>query len=497
MTKQRNLCILLSTLCGCTLQGQKAPTRPNIIYIIMDDLGYGDLGCFGQEKIETPHIDQLCREGIKLTQHYAGAPVSAPSRCVLMTGLHSGHTQIRVNNELAKRGPIHNYDSMFVHKELEGQFPLRANTMTLGRMLQQAGYTTGCFGKWGLGYPGSEGTPNKQGFDCFYGYNCQRQAHTYYPPFLYKNEERVYLSNKVTNPHAGVPKEGNPRDPNYYAPYTQKEYANDLIFNELMQFVDTARAQPFFLMWTTPLPHLSLQAPERWVKHYVEKFGDEEPYIGNAGFHPCRYPHATYAAMVSYFDEQVGLLVEKLKREKRYDKTLIIFTSDNGPTFNGGTDSPWFNSGGPFKATYGWGKCFLHEGGIRVPTIATWHGHIAPGTESDHISAFQDVMPTLAEVAGVPCPPTDGISFLPTLLGKKGRQKQHPYLYWEYPDTEIGNKAIRMGKWKGIITNIQKGNTKLQLYNLEEDIREEHDVAAQHPDVVNRLRQLMEEAHKE
>ena len=247
-------------------------------------------------------------------------------------------------------------------------------------------------------------------------------------------------------------------------------------------------------MWTTPLPHVSLQAPERWVQHYVEKFGDEKPYTGQAGYLPCRYPHATYAAMISYFDEQIGQLIEKLKAEHLYENTLIVFTSDNGPTFNGGSDSPWFNSGGPFNSAYGWGKCFLHEGGIRVPAIITWPGKIKPGTQSDHICAFQDVMPTLAELAGITCPPTDGISFLPTLLGKKGKQKEHTYLYWEYPDPRIGNKAIRMGEWKGIITDIRKGNTQMQLYNLETDIREEHDVAAQHPDIVKRFERLMKEA---
>ena len=220
---KRNLLIAIPALCSGYLHGQTQPASPNVIYILMDDLGYGDIGCFGQDKIETPHIDRLCSEGIKLTQHYSGSPVSAPARCVLMTGMHSGHAQIRFNNELAERGAVNNYDSVYVHKELEGQFPLQANTMTIGRMMQQAGYTTGCFGKWGLGYPGSEGTPNKQGFDRFYGYNCQRQSHTYYPPFLYNDEERVYLSNKVTDPHRSpLDKGADPNDLASYAKYTQR-----------------------------------------------------------------------------------------------------------------------------------------------------------------------------------------------------------------------------------------------------------------------------------
>ena len=487
---------LLSCMCvtlSATVYAQK--TKPNVIYILMDDLGYGDLECYGQQKIETPNIDRLRDNGLRFTQHYSGAPVSAPSRCVLMTGLHTGHAQIRANDELPKRGNINSHQAMFDHPELEGQAPLKAGTMTLGRMMQQTGYRTACIGKWGLGYPGSEGEPNKQGFDFFYGYNCQRQAHTYYPPFLYRNDKREYLENKVLDPHRTVLDPGaDPYDEHSYDKLTQKQYANDLIFDEVLRFVDENAGNPFFLMWTTPLPHVSLQAPERWVKYYVRKFGDEKPK-SQGGYYPCRYPHATYAAMVSYFDEQVGLLVEELKKKNIYDNTLIVFTSDNGPTFNGGSDSPWFNSGGLFKSEYGWGKCFLHEGGIRVPMIVSWPDKIKAGGDTDHICAFQDVMPTLADMLEIPCPPTDGISFFPVLLGKKA--KQHPYLYFEYPDRKIGLKAVRWGKWKGIIENIRQGNTKMKLYDLEHDLREEHDVAAEYPNVVRKLEKIMKEAHTE
>lgn len=495
--KRINIFIGLSA-CALAAGAQSRTSRPNLIYILMDDLGYGDIGCCGQQKIETPHIDQLRNNGMLFTQHYSGSPVSAPARCVLMTGLHSGHAQIRANDEMAYRGAINSHDSMFVHKELEGQYPLKANTMTIGRMMQNAGYVTGCYGKWGLGNPGSEGTPNKQGFDRFYGYNCQRQAHTYYPPFLYKNEDRVYLPNQVRDPHTTkLDKDADPYDEASYAKYTQKEYANDLIFAELLDFVEQNKEKPFFLMWTTPLPHVSLQAPRQWVDYYVKKFGDEKPYTGTAGYMPCRYPHATYAAMISYFDEQIGKLIEKLKADRLYENTILVFTSDNGPTFNGGSDSPWFNSGGPFKSEYGWGKCFLHEGGIRVPAIFVWPGKIKKGTESNHLCSFQDMMPTLADIAGIACPPTDGISILPTLLGQKEKQKEHKYLYWEYPDPRIGLKAIRMGRWKGIISDIRKGNTRMQLFDLDNDLQELHDVAAQHPDIVNRLEQLMKESHTE
>lgn len=490
---------LLAIIAQTAMPAQAAATggNPNVVYIIMDDLGYGDIGCFGQKKTETPNIDALSEHGMMFTQHYCGSPVSAPSRCVLMTGLHSGHAQIRDNNELASRGAVNDHESMYADPGLEGQAPLREGTLTLGHLMRKAGYVTGCFGKWGLGYPGSEGEPLKQGFDRFVGYNCQRQAHTYYPPFLYSGSERMALNNRVMNPHKMFIAEGeDPLDERNYERFYQKDYANDIICDSVLAFVESNRDRPFFLMWTTPLPHVSLMAPKEWVDHYVRKFGDEQPYSGNRGYASCRYPHATYAAMVSYFDHQVGELVEKLKSLGIYDNTLIIFTSDNGPTFNGGSDSPWFESGGPFKSEYGWGKCFMHEGGIRVPTIMVWEGHIKPGTTTEHISAFQDVMPTLAELVGAEIPVTDGISFLPTLLGQKDRQQTHDYLYWEYPDPYIGNRAIRMGKWKGIITNINKGNDVMQLYDLDADPREEHDLAADHPDVVERMRTLMAEAHE-
>lgn len=487
--------IISCSLFSCSImQAQHVVKRPNIIYILMDDLGYGDLHCYGQQKIETPNIDKLREQGMKFTRHYSGSPVSAASRCVLMTGMHSGHAQIRGNDEMAIRGAVSNYDSMYVHRELEGQYPLKEGTMTLGRMMQQTGYVTGCFGKWGLGYPGSSGTPDKQGFDHFFGYNCQRQAHTYYPPFLYDNGQRIYLKNKVMNPHTEKLDSGvDPYNPASYAKYVQKEYANDLIFDRLLGFVDEYKASPFFVMWTTPLPHVSLQAPERWVQYYVKKFGDEKPYIGEKGYMPCRYPHATYAAMISYFDEQIGKLVDKLKEEGLYENTLIVYTSDNGPTFNGGSDSPWFNSGGLFNSEYGWGKCFLHEGGIRVPAIFTWPGKIAPNSETNHICSFQDVMPTFAEIVKSKCPQTDGISFLPTLLGEKDNQEEHAFLYWEFPDLD-GEKAVRWGNWKGLLKDIKKGNTKMLLFDLDNDIKEKHDVADKYPDIVKKMEEMMKQS---
>lgn len=473
----------------------KAGQQPNIIYILADDLGYAELGCYGQQQIETPNIDKLAECGMRFTQNYAGTAVSAPSRCITFTGLHSGHAYIRGNDEMRERGEVWSHEAMLADSTLEGQRPLPAGTITIPSVLKQAGYTTGCIGKWGLGYPGSEGTPNKMGFDFFYGYNCQRQAHTYFPPFLYRNEVREYLPNKLLIPGTKLDEGADPYNEKSYDKYTQKVYSCDLMYDEILKFVERSKEKPFFLAWTTPLPHVPLQAPERWVKYYVDKFGTEEPYIGDKGYFPCRYPRATYAAMISYWDEQIGGLIKKLKELGIYENTVIVFTSDNGPTFNGGSDSPWFDSAKPFKSEMGWGKASIREGGIRVPMIVTWEGKIKPGTVSNHICASWDVMPTVCDLAGVASPKTDGISFVPELFGKK--QKVHDYLYWEYPEGG-GAKAIRMGKWKGLILNIrEEGETNMMLFDLEKDPREQNNIAAEHPDIVSTMREKMKEAHED
>lgn len=496
--KQSILCITVLGTCSFAnsqvATENKSHSSPNIIYILADDMGYAELGCYGQRLIETPNIDGLAKCGMLFTQHYSGTAVSAPSRCILLTGKHSGHAYIRGNDELPNRGDVWSHEAMLADSTLEGQRPLPAGTLTLASMLKEAGYSTACIGKWGLGYPGSESTPNKMGFDFFYGYNCQRQAHTYYPPFLYRNESREYLSNSLLEPGTKLDENSDPRDVSSYSKYTQKEYAPDLMFQEISSFVERSKDRPFFMMWTTPLPHVPLQAPERWVSYYVDKFGDEEPYDGKKGYFPCRYPRATYAAMISYWDEQIGLLVEQLKKSGIYENTLILFSSDNGPTFNGGSDSPWFDSARPFKSEKGWGKASLREGGIRVPMIASWPACIKNGTVTDHISAFWDVMPTLAEIAGCSQPETDGISFLPTLLGKE--QPKHEYLYWEYPEG-AGSKAIRVDNWKGYVSGIRKGNKKLELYNLEEDPLEQINVATQYPEIVKKMEQMMNDAHSD
>lgn len=467
--------------------------KPNIIYIMADDLGYGELGCYGQKKIETPNIDRLAANGLRFTQSYSGSPVCAPSRCVLLTGKHSGHAVIRGNDEWRSRGNVWDYRAMIADSTLEGQSPMPDNEITFAQLLKTAGYTNGIVGKWGLGAPQTNSTPMHKGFDFFYGYNCQRQAHTYYPVHLYKNDRRVYLGNDTVAPNTLLTPGADPYNPDSYKKYTLKNYSPDLMFKEIGGFVNENKNRPFFLYWATTIPHAAIQAPQRWVDYYVKKFGDEKPYLGDQGYFPVRYPHATYAAMISYLDEQVGMLVQQLKDLGLYENTLIIFTSDNGPTFNGGTDSPWFNSAGLFKSEYGWGKCFTHEGGIRVPMIASWPAVIKKAGVSNHITCFQDMMPTFCEIAGTKAPGyTDGISFLPTLKGQK--QQEHPYLYWEFPELN-GEQAIRMGKWKGIRNDIKKGNMKIALYDLEADIQEQKDVASEHPDVVRKMEQIMVKEH--
>ncbi len=467
--------------------------RPNIIYILADDLGYGELGCNGQTKIETPNIDRLAANGMIFTDHYTGSPVCAPARAVLLTGLHSGKAQIRGNDEWGQRGDVWNYRAMIADSTLEGQRPLKAGTVTIGSLLQSAGYKTAVVGKWGLGAPHSEGVPNKQGFDYFFGYNCQRQAHTYYPVHLWENDRRVHLENDTVAPHTVLNEGDDPYEMSSYAPFELNDYAPDLMFDAITRFVDENRHNPFFLYWATPIPHVPLQAPGAWVDYYVKKFGNEEPYLGERGYFPHRYPRAAYAAMVSYLDHNVGLLVQQLKDLGIYDNTLIIFTSDNGPSFNGGTDSPWFNSGGPFREERGYGKGYLNEGGIRVPMIASWPGVIKHGSVSDHISVFYDVMPTLTDIAGIDPPEfTSGTSFLPTLKGEE--QPQPEYLYWEFPGYG-GQMAVRMGKWKALRKDMHKGNLEWELYNLESDPAENKDVSSRHPEVIAEVEEVVAREH--
>ncbi len=434
-----------------------AGAKPNIIYIIADDLGYGDLGCFGQKIIRTPELDRMAAEGMKMTQHYSGSTVCAPSRCSLMTGLHQGHALIRGNREI----------------QPEGQAPMAEDAVTIPEVLRKAGYVTGGFGKWGLGYPGSEGDPNAQGFDEFFGYNCQRQAHYYYPLHLWHNQEKVSLDGET--------------------------YAHDVIMDQAFEFVkkQSRSDAPFFLFLPVIIPHAELAAPEDSMAEYrgvLEEsgpYGDPSAPYQRKKYNAQAHPHAAFAAMVTRMDRDVGRLLNLLRELGIEKDTLVLFTSDNGAHVEGGADPEFFNSSGPLRGV----KRDLYEGGIRVPTIAWWPGTIEAGAENDHISAFWDVMPTFCALAEISPPQgIDGMSFLPSLLGKK--QAQHPYLYWEFA-SKGGKQAVRKGKWKAVRLNLLKNaDARLELYDLENDLGETRDVAGQHPELVSEIAQIMAREHE-
>lgn len=494
---KRAIIVLLSVLsiiisCNDT---KKQDIKPNIVYILADDLGYGELGVYGQEKIQTPNIDALAAKGMLFTQHYSGAPVCAPSRYMLMTGKHAGHARIRGNDEWAERGEVWNYEKAVNDPNLEGQRPILNTTVTLGEVFQNAGYKTALVGKWGLGAPLTEGIPNKNGFDFFYGYNCQRQAHQLYPKHLWKNEEKDWLNNELISPHTKLDEEADIFALESYQKFEQNEYAPAKMQTEVLRFIENNKDQPFFMYYASPLPHLPLQVPQEYVEKYIELFGDEKPYVGDKGYFPNRYPHATYAGMINYLDDQVGEIITKLKELGIYDNTLIVFTSDNGPTYTiGGVDPEFFNSANPFSNNYGRTKGFTYEGGIRVPMIVSWPKKIKAGSITDHISAFWDVLPTFSELLKVKAPENiDGISFLPTLLGDK-EQLKHEFLYWEFPSYQ-GQQAVRLGDWKGIRKDIFKGNMKLELYDLKNDLEESKDVSDQYPEIVTQIEEIMKNSH--
>jgi arylsulfatase len=464
-----------------------------------DDLGYGEVGAYGQGKIETPHIDALANGGMRFTQFYSGAPVCAPARAVLLTGKHLGHSYIRGNDEWGDRGKVWDYHAMYNDSTLEGQRPLPQETITFPKLLQEAGYTNALIGKWGLGAPHTNSIPNKMGFDYFFGYNCQRQAHTLYPRHLYENEARFQLDNKAIAPNTGMDEGLDSLDIDSYKDYELNEYAETVMVDKMMTFIKGHKEKPFFLYWASPLPHLPLQAPKRWVDYYVNKFGNEKPYIfrkGKAGnYFPARYPRATYAAMISYLDENVGKLVANLKKEGILDNTLIIFTSDNGPSFTGGTDPNYFDSAKPFQSNYGRGKGFLHEGGIRVPFIVHWPASVKAGTINYHIGAFWDIFPTICDVAGIQSKiKSDGISILPTLTNQTN-QGEHEYLYWEFPEYG-GQVALRVNNFKIIWKDVNKGNKEIEVYDLSKDINEQRNIADQHPELLLMFYETIKKEHQ-
>jgi arylsulfatase A-like enzyme len=458
------ICNLL-LLWGCqTRPGTTADRErlPNIIYILADDLGYGDLGCYGQEHFATPHIDRLAEGGIRFTRHYAGSTVCAPSRSVLMTGFHTGHTPVRGNREV----------------QPEGQYPLPAASFTLAEMLHEQGYVTGAFGKWGLGYPGSEGDPVRQGFDQFFGYNCQRYAHRYYPAYLWENSQKYAL-------------EGND--------WTRTvTYAPDVIQARTLDFIRTHRDHPFFAYVPVTIPHAELTAPEDSIYRQMLGRFPEEPYQGGPGadYGPDmvigRYcsqaaPHATFAAMVVRLDRYVGEIIATLEELDLDEHTLVFFSSDNGPHQEGGADPDFFSSSGGLRGI----KRDLYEGGIRVPLIAYWPGTIKPGRVSDHSSAFWDLFPTLADLTGFPLDSTDGISFLPELLEME--QPEHDLLYWEFHE-QGGKQALLTGEWKAVRLGVGADpRAPLELYHLKSDPAESTNVAGEHPELAERISRMMEE----
>jgi arylsulfatase len=486
-------CFLCFLFCASANAQKRNASRPNIVYIFADDLGYGDLGCYGQTKIETPNIDALAKKGMLFTQHYA-MPVCAPSRYGLMTGKNSGKAFIRGNDEWEERGDVWSFKAMEENPSLEGQLPIPDSTITIAKLLKKQGYKTALVGKWGLGAPMTAGEPNNQGFDYFYGSLCQRQDHQYYPAHLWENTYRVPLNNKVQDPNIKFPSDLNSHDPENYMVYRQKDYSPDFMLDAALRFLDSVKNQPFFLYYASPLPHASMQAPEKLVAYYHERFGDEKPFLGGS-YVPSRYPRATRAAMITLLDTQVGAIVRKLKEEGVYDNTVIIFSSDNGSSNEGGADCEFFDSNRPFKNEFGWGKGFLYEGGIRMPLIVAWPGKIKAGSKSDLISGNWDFLPTACEITGTKLPKNiDGISYLPTLSGKENKQLKHRYLYWEFPQYG-GQQAVRMGKWKAVRMNILKGNMKIKLFDLDNDIQEQHDVAPDHPDIVKEMEDIMKKEH--
>jgi arylsulfatase A-like enzyme len=406
--------------------------RPNIVFILSDDLGYGELGCYGQKMIKTPRIDRMAAEGIRFTDFYAGCTVCAPSRCTLMTGQHTGHCRIRGNEQL----------------------PLSAEDVTVAKMLRAGGNATGIIGKWGLGEPGSSGIPNRQGFDYWFGYLDQVHAHNYYPDYLWRNEEKVSLPNVVEK---GVAKK-------------RVTYSHDLFAAEALEFVEKHHDKPFFLYLALTIPHANNEAAKNGME-----VPDDKPYSDRD------WPQVekNKAAMISRMDTDVGRLLDKLKALGLDERTIVFFTSDNGPHHEGGVDPAFFRASGPLRGV----KRDLYEGGIRVPMIVRWPGRIAAGQVSDVVWAFWDFLPTAAELAGAQPPAgIDGVSIAPALLAPAGKTvaPAHEFLYWEFHEGGF-RQAVRMGRWKAVRTKLDR---PLELYDLRDDLGETTNVAAKHPEIV-------------
>ena len=453
---------------------QESPP-PNIIYILADDLGYNEVGAYGQQIIKTPTLDQLARDGIRFTQHYSGSPVCAPSRGSLLTGKHTGNAYVRDNFEMGGWGP----------DEPEGQLPLLDAEVTIAEMLKPAGYATGFIGKWGLGGPDSEGHPNNQGFDRFYGYLCQRIAHNYYPTHLWSDSEADSLDNGEWYAAHQTIDAPLATDQEYYDRFGGNDYAPDLMIDAAVDFIDQNADSPFFLVFATPVPHLALQVPEESLADYPDSM-DTEPFLGGP-YLPHPRPKAAYAAMITRMDQDIATLLSRLEAHGIDDNTIVMFSSDNGTTYVEGSYADYFESVGEFRGLKG----SVFEGGIRVPMIVRWPGEIEAGSTTDQVSAFWDIMPTLAEITGTEVPEgIDGESFLPALKGETA--SEHAPLYWEY-HAFGGMQAVRMGPWKGVRLEIRRQeDAPVQLFNLDEDPEEANDVAADHPDIAQQIRDIMD-----
>lgn len=460
-----------------------AQEKPNVVYIMCDDMGYGDLGCYGQPYISTPNIDSLARRGMRFTQAYAGSPVSAPSRASLMTGQHTGHCEVRGNKEYWRDVPMVKYGDN-EDFSIVGQHPYDPKREILPEVMKRHGYRTGMFGKWAGGYEGSPSTPDKRGVDDFYGYVCQFQAHLYYPNFL--NRYYPELGDTAT---VRVVMDENIKYPMYGDDYLKRlQYSADMIHQEAMKWLDRQDGkQPFFAVLTYTLPHAELVQPaDSLLQGYKRKFFHDKTWGGDkwSRYNATTHTHAQFAAMISRLDAYVGEVVAKLDEKGLLDNTIVVFTSDNGPHEEGGADPTFFGRDGKLKGL----KRSCHEGGIRIPFIVSWPGHVAAATDNDHQLAFYDVMPTLKELVGEASPAgEDGISFLPTLLGKDD-QKEHEFLYWEFDETDqIG---LRQGDWKLIV---KKGVP--ELYDLSTDIHEDKDLAADYPERVAAMLDVIRSQH--
>lgn len=441
----------------------QAQEKPNVVFILADDLGYGDLSCFGQEKFETPNIDHLALNGMRCTHTYTGATVSAPSRASLLTGLHTGHTPIRGNVEVVP----------------EGQFPLPEGQHTIFKLFKEAGYTTGAFGKWGLGKPGSTGDPNNQFVDVFFGYNCQLLAHNYYPDHLWHNQTRIDFPDNAGGKFG--------------------TYSQDTIQKQTLRFIQDNKSKPFFLYVPLVVPHAELIVPDDSILAKFKGKFPEKPYKGidsgrmfrKGGYASQAYPKGAYAAMVTRLDRYVGQIVAELKQQGIYENTLIIFTSDNGPHREGGNDPHFFNSNGIYRGY----KRDLYDGGICTPTIVSWQKHIPAGTQTNHTFAFYDYLPTFAELLGTASPrKIDGVSVLPTWLAKDG-QKQHDFFYFEFQELG-GRQAVVEGNWKLLHLNIRR-NPHYELYNIASDPSERHNVIEHYPEKAAHLKKIMQCARTE